>query len=226
MVDTAVRIALEELRDRRILPERLEQLDLGVRQRDEHGGDAVLGLRHRRRHLRAQRLAVDPRGRRDVAHRDGDVIEPSDHRSLQWPGSSPCCVTAWAVAQSRATSQCAWMAHGWAGDFGWATSLPTPHGSALEQIPFLRNRDLLSIHALAHVHSRSRNGVASLAYAGEPEATSPGHALTFALRFCDARGPHGERTRSRRGEPAALPHRFIRVRHRGRPWAASGLCTD
>src|SRR5262249_17410307 len=36
MVDAAVRVALEESRDRRILAERLEQLDLGVGQRDEH----------------------------------------------------------------------------------------------------------------------------------------------------------------------------------------------
>src|SRR5262245_14122767 len=35
MVDAAVRIALEEFRDRRFRSERLEQLDLGVRQRDE-----------------------------------------------------------------------------------------------------------------------------------------------------------------------------------------------
>src|SRR5262245_25442766 len=34
MVDPAVRIALEELRDRRGLSERLEELDLGVGQRD------------------------------------------------------------------------------------------------------------------------------------------------------------------------------------------------
>jgi hypothetical protein len=30
---------------------------------------------------------------------------------------------------------------------------------------------------LAHVHSRSKNGVASLAYVGESATTSPEHAL-------------------------------------------------
>jgi hypothetical protein len=29
----------------------------------------------------------------------------------------------------------------------------------------------------AHIHSRSKNGVASLAYVGEPATTSPGYAL-------------------------------------------------
>src|SRR5512140_3173425 len=37
--------------------------------------------------------------------------------------------------------------------------------AALEHIPFLRNRDVLQIHALAHV------------LVGEPVSTSPGHAL-------------------------------------------------
>jgi len=48
---------------------------------------------------------------------------------------------------------------------------------ASDHTPFLRNRDVLRIHALAHVHSRSKNGVASLAYVGEPVSTSPRHAL-------------------------------------------------
>ena len=39
--------------------ERLEQLDLGVRQRDEHRVHAVIRLRHRRRHLGAERVAVE-----------------------------------------------------------------------------------------------------------------------------------------------------------------------
>jgi hypothetical protein len=40
---------------------------------------------------------------------------------------------------------------------------------------------------MAHVHSRSKNGVASLAYVGEPASTSPEHAL----------GGLGERSRAR-----------------------------
>jgi hypothetical protein len=33
---------------------------------------------------------------------------------------------------------------------------------------------------LANVHSRAKNGVASLAYVGEPASTSPEHALAVA----------------------------------------------
>jgi hypothetical protein len=53
----------------------------------------------------------------------------------------------------------------------WRTLLPTRIEAVQivpafrEHIPFLRNRDVLSIHALAHV------------LVGEPVATSPGHAL-------------------------------------------------
>ena len=80
-MDAAVRIALEEFADRRALAIRLEQLDLGVGQGDEHGRDAVLGLRGRGRHLGSQRVAVDRRRLSDVAHRDRHVIEPSDHET-------------------------------------------------------------------------------------------------------------------------------------------------
>src|SRR5205085_2419531 len=41
--------------------------------------DAVIGLRHRRGHFRAQAVPVDARRLGDIAHRDGDVVEPSDH---------------------------------------------------------------------------------------------------------------------------------------------------
>src|SRR5262245_3963890 len=81
-MDAAVRVALQELGDRRALPERLQELDLGVGQRDEHRGDAVVGLRHRGRHLGAERRAIDVGGLADIAHRDGDVIETSDHLLL------------------------------------------------------------------------------------------------------------------------------------------------
>src|SRR5205807_611384 len=45
------------------------------------------------------------------------------------------------------------------------TTATVPGPAILEHIPFLRNRDVLQIHALAHV------------LVGEPVATSPGHAL-------------------------------------------------
>ncbi len=80
VVDAAVGIAFEEFGDRRALAERLQQFDLGVGQRDEHGGDAVVGLLHLGRDFRAQRVAIDLRRLGDVAHRDGDVIETTDHR--------------------------------------------------------------------------------------------------------------------------------------------------
>src|SRR5205807_1558443 len=58
------------------------QLDLGVRQGDEHGGDAVLGLRHRRGDLGAERIAIERRSLAQVAHRDRHVIETANHHRL------------------------------------------------------------------------------------------------------------------------------------------------
>src|SRR6266487_3474838 len=83
MVDTAVGIAFQEFLDRRGFAQRLEELDLGVGQADEHRGDAVLGLRDHLGYAGAQRVPIDFRGLRDIADRNGDVVEPSDHsRSL------------------------------------------------------------------------------------------------------------------------------------------------
>jgi len=78
-MDATVGITLEELGDRRIVVQRLQQFDLGVGQRDEHRGDAVGGQRHLLGNLRPQRVAIDFRRLDDVAHRDGDVIETTDH---------------------------------------------------------------------------------------------------------------------------------------------------
>ena len=64
-----------------IRPERFQELDLGVGQRDEHGGHAVRRLRHHGGNLGAERLAIDLGGLGDVAHRDGDVVEASDHEA-------------------------------------------------------------------------------------------------------------------------------------------------
>ena len=81
MVDPAVGIAGEETGDRRPLAERMDELDLGIGQLDEDHGDAMLRLRQRRRHARAERLAIEPRRGVEVGHGDGDMIEATDHGS-------------------------------------------------------------------------------------------------------------------------------------------------
>src|SRR3954462_12230461 len=75
VVDAALRAALEEARDRRALAEGLEELDLGIRKRDEDHGDAVLGLGQRRREARAEHVAIDAARGLKIAHRDGDMVE-------------------------------------------------------------------------------------------------------------------------------------------------------
>jgi hypothetical protein len=47
MMDAAVGVALNEFRDRRVLTERLDELDLGVRQCCKHRNNAMLRQRHR-----------------------------------------------------------------------------------------------------------------------------------------------------------------------------------
>src|SRR4051812_7554898 len=79
MMNTAIGIALEEFRDRRGLAERLDELDLGVGQGHEHGDDAVLGQRHRRRNLRTERCAINPGSLVRVLDGDGHMIEPAQH---------------------------------------------------------------------------------------------------------------------------------------------------
>ena len=61
------------------LAERLQQLDLGVGQHDEHDGDAMLGLRQRLRDLGAQRGAILRHGGGKARHGNGDVVEAPDH---------------------------------------------------------------------------------------------------------------------------------------------------
>src|SRR5713101_6234481 len=100
MMDAAVRIALEEFRDRRGRAQRLQEFDLGVGQRDEHRGDAMRRLRLRRRHLGAERLAVYRRRLGDVADRDRHMVEPSDHASSLRPlGAAQHCASGPAFKQ-------------------------------------------------------------------------------------------------------------------------------
>src|SRR5262245_66076697 len=89
VVDAAVGIALEEFRYRGRMPERLDELDLGVGQGDENGRDPVLRLRLRLGYLCAQGAAIDVRSFGDVAHRDRYMIEPSDHGHLLRPFHCP-----------------------------------------------------------------------------------------------------------------------------------------
>ena len=62
---------------------------LALGERHEHGGDAVLGERHGRRHLGAERAAIDFRCRFHVGDRYGDMIEAADHGSLPSPSAEP-----------------------------------------------------------------------------------------------------------------------------------------
>src|SRR5215470_17027287 len=82
VMDASRRAALQEGRDRRSIAERLQQLDLGIGQRDEHDRDTVLGLWDRLRHLRTQRAAVLRYRRPKLRHRNGNMVEPSDHLAL------------------------------------------------------------------------------------------------------------------------------------------------
>src|SRR4051812_38910715 len=82
MMDTAIRIAFEELCDRRIVSERRDQLHLGVRQRDEHRRNPVSWLRLRIGHMCSKALPIHARCGCDVSHCDGDMIESAEHRQL------------------------------------------------------------------------------------------------------------------------------------------------
>src|SRR6185503_3774904 len=79
VVNAAVGIAFEKLRDWGILAERYEQLDLGIPQRDKNRVHAVIRLRHHGGHVRAERVTVELARFRDIADRNGDVIETADH---------------------------------------------------------------------------------------------------------------------------------------------------
>src|SRR5690606_28802008 len=59
MVDPALAIAFEELRDRRTLAERFEQFDLRIRQFDKDGRHAMLWLRDGGRQARPQPVTID-----------------------------------------------------------------------------------------------------------------------------------------------------------------------
>ena len=62
------------------VPQRMQQLDLGVGEVHEHHGHAVVRLVLRVADGRAERFAVLRRGGGEVRHGDGDVVEAADHR--------------------------------------------------------------------------------------------------------------------------------------------------
>ena len=59
VMDAAFRVAFEELRDRGVSAERLQQLDFRIRQGDEDCRNPMVGLRHRFRNSRAQSVAIN-----------------------------------------------------------------------------------------------------------------------------------------------------------------------
>ena len=85
VVDAAGRVLGEEARDRGTFAQRMQKLDLGVRQVDEDDGDAVIGFFLGRVDLGAERVAILGGGGREVRDGDGDVIEATDH------GETPRC---------------------------------------------------------------------------------------------------------------------------------------
>ena len=82
MVYPALGIAFQEPGDGGCFAQRVDEFDLAVRQFHEDGGHAVLGQRLRRRNRGPERISVKRRGRVEVRHRDGDVVESPDHRFL------------------------------------------------------------------------------------------------------------------------------------------------
>ncbi len=80
MVDAAFGHAPEKICDRRVVPERGDQLNLGVRQINEHRGHTVLRLRHRLRYRRTEGVAIDGRSLGQIAYGDRHMIQTSDHQ--------------------------------------------------------------------------------------------------------------------------------------------------
>src|SRR6516165_136875 len=90
MVDAAVGIALQEFCDRRLVAQRLDELDLGVGQRHEDGDNAMLGQRYGLRDLGTEGCAVDSGRLLGVLHSNRDMIEPTQHRLSSTQTSRTC----------------------------------------------------------------------------------------------------------------------------------------
>ncbi len=85
VVDAARRVARQKARYRRLLSQRLEQLDFRVGQRHEYGRHPVFGQIDGLRRLGAERIPVKRRRRPQIGHGDGHVVESSDHRAPSPP---------------------------------------------------------------------------------------------------------------------------------------------
>src|SRR6516162_6876184 len=83
---STIAIAIEKPGNRRSLSERLEQLDLGIRQRNEDRGHAMIGLGVGLGDLRTQRSAIDLGGLGDIADGDCHMVEASDHALVSLKG--------------------------------------------------------------------------------------------------------------------------------------------
>src|SRR5689334_13228630 len=85
VMDAPIRVTLEKFGDRRVGTERLEQFDLGIGQRDKNRRHPVVGLWHPRRHLGAERFAIDLRCLGYVAHGNCNMVETADHHYPDTP---------------------------------------------------------------------------------------------------------------------------------------------
>ena len=79
MMDASRRVLVQEPLDRRVLTQRVQQLDLRVRQLDEDDRHTVIRLVLRGANPCSQRICVLRRSRRKVRHRNGDMVEASNH---------------------------------------------------------------------------------------------------------------------------------------------------
>ena len=77
MVNTAIRITLDKLRNRRCLAERLNELDLRIWQNRENCDHPMLGQRQRGGNFRAEGGAVDFCRLFGISDGDSHVIEPT-----------------------------------------------------------------------------------------------------------------------------------------------------
>src|SRR5262245_2509720 len=79
VMNAALRVAFEELGDRRIRTRWLDQLDLAGAELDISEAHALLGVHHARSDLEPVLVVELPRGRLDVGYDDGDVVQAGDH---------------------------------------------------------------------------------------------------------------------------------------------------